>query len=359
MRAAWSAARRQGKSAERAVDFTLTVAAQNWAGARVRDVTVLPDPPTIPAGQYPNPSAWADALLQLWWKETAAAWCSRLEEALVPGAGESEEKALLLVRDWPLTNSGGEELAYLAQFPQLGPSVPDDLDTDPYHLGPRHAVVLSVPRYAAEQAVEHARYQRQRITLRSPGDDSRATESDPGPAVRDLLLTACPWLAEDPAADGPSPEASAVIRATRAVERAARGSEEQLHWSDKRRDDSLWKWRHAFRDGRWTWVPDDTDDGLAGQQLVTLLERHYDWTVMRLHVESGPAGATGVHTLFGHSGVWDIRRGVLRFRPVDGHRAVAVAQHRIIGLTGDRYRRGSGRPPLWEEYRSPQPYRSW
>ncbi|MFJ9448616.1 hypothetical protein ACIRRH_43515 [Kitasatospora sp. NPDC101235] len=215
-------------------------------------------------------------------------------------------------------------------------------------------MVLSVPRYAADQAIEHARYQRDRITSGRPAADCPTTGSDLSPAALDLLRTVYPYLAEDAATDQPATEPSAAARAARAVERSARGSEEQLHWSEKRRDDSLWQWRDAFREGRWTWVPDDTDDGPARQQLVTLLEKHYDWTVMRLHVESGPAGATRVHTLFGHPGDWNTRHGVLRFRPVDGHRAVTVTQHRIIGLIGDRYRRSSGRTPLWEEYQEPR-----
>ncbi|MFB8290663.1 hypothetical protein [Kitasatospora sp. MBT63] len=66
-----------------------------------------------------------------------------------------------------------------------------------------------------------------------------------------------------------------------------------------------------------------------------------------------------MHTLFGNPEDWDPRRGVLRFRPVDGHRALAVAQHRIIGLSGVRYRRGAGQAGLWEDYRPPAARRAW
>ncbi len=335
------------------------MAAKKWADVRVRDVTVLPSPPRVPAGQYPTPSAWADALMQIWWRESATTWCAQLEDALAPDAAGSDERVLLLVRDWPLTDAQDEELAYLAQFPQIGPAVPGHRRSDPYDRGPHLAVVLSVPRYAADQAVEHARHQRDRITLGGPDDDSEATASGPGPKVRSLLRTAHPYLAKDAAEDGTSAEPSAAVRAARAVERTARGNDGQPHWSERRSDDWLWKWRNAFTEGQWTWVPDDTDDGPARQQLVTLSEGHLGWTVMRLHVESGPAGATGVHTLFGHLEDWDTRRGVLRFRPVDRHRPIAVAQNRIIGLSGDRYRRGSGQPPLWEEYRNPRSQSPW
>ncbi|MDH6128801.1 hypothetical protein [Kitasatospora sp. GP82] len=358
VRSAWSAARRQRRTAGEALAFTLDQAGKRWAGARVWDVTVLPDPPAVPAGDFPSPSAWADAVLQAWWKETVTTWCTRLEDALAPGADDSDERVLLLVRDWPLTRPEDEDLAYLAHFPQAGPTVPDHLGADPYdpyQREPRYAVVLSVPRYAADQAVDHARHQRGRITAgdtRANGDET-ATEA----AASALLRTAYPYLAGDASTYGPVPEASADVQAARAAERAARGDQDQLHWSDKRRDESMWKWTDAFTEGRWTWVPDDTDDGPARQQLITLLPHCYDWVAMRLHVETGPAGATAVHTLFGPPEDWDPRRGLLRFRPVDGHRAVTVAQHRIIGLSGVRHRRGAGRTVLWEEYQSPQPHR--
>ncbi|MEV7595799.1 hypothetical protein AB0O91_00230 [Kitasatospora sp. NPDC089797] len=363
VRTAWSAARRQGMDAGQALDVTLTTARKTWSSARVRDVTALPSPARVPAGDFPTPSAWANALLQLWWTQTATDWCGRLEKALTPGAVGSRERVLLLVRDWPLTRPGDEEIAYLSQFPQTGPTVPDDLAADPYdhyQRGPRYAVVLSVPRYAADQAVDHTRRQHGRITTSttSTTDDS-GSDTGSGPAALTLLRTAYPYLPEHAADDGPSPEPSAVVRAARALERSARNAEEQLHWSDTRRDDSRSRWTSAFTDGLWTWVPDDTGDGPALQQLPALLEHCYDWMVMRLHVESGPAGATAVHTLFGHPQGWDARRAVLRLRPVNGHRAIAVARHRIVGLSGVRHRRGGGRTPLWEDYQSPNPQPGW
>ncbi|MFD8595943.1 hypothetical protein ACFV1L_13135 [Kitasatospora sp. NPDC059646] len=103
--------------------------------------------------------------------------------------------------------------------------------------------------------------------------------------------------------------------AARAAERAARGSQEQLHWADKRREESRWNWTTAFTDGAWTWVPSDTGDAATERQLAELLPHCHDWTPMRLHVESGPTGTTTVHTLFGHLENWDPRRGVLRSGP--------------------------------------------
>ncbi|MFI6449668.1 hypothetical protein [Kitasatospora sp. NPDC050543] len=356
VRTVWSAARRQGRCAEAAATLTLAAAQERWGAARVRDVTVLPTPPRVPAGSYATPSAWADALLGLWWREAVTTWCARLEDALAAGATEEGGRTLLLVRDWPLTKPGDEELAYLSQFPQLGPAVPDDLDTEPYDRTAGQAVVLSVPRYAVDQAVAHSRYQNGRITPGGP-DDARA--ADPGPGTLALLRTVYPYLTEDALADGPSPEPSASVRTARAAERAARGTQDRPHWSERHRAASTTMWRDAFRSGQWTWVPDDTDIELAPPQLTTLLEPAYDWQVMLLHVESGPAGATGLHTLFGHPAGWDARRGGLRFQPVHGHRTITVAQHRIIGLTGNPYRRGGGRVPLWEVYRSRQVPRSW
>ncbi|MEV7775903.1 hypothetical protein [Kitasatospora sp. NPDC086791] len=365
VRTAWSAARRQGRSPREALDFTITAAAKTWARARVRDVTVLPDPPLVPAGDFPTPAAWADAVLQAWWRHTVTAWCALLESALAPGTIGSEERVLLLVRDWPLTRRGDEELAYLAQFAQVGPAVPDHLAADPrdpYQHEPRYAVVLSVPRYAAEHALEHARHQRGRITASAACADEATAYTpgaEPGPAARALLRIAYPYLVLDAAADGLAAEPTAAVRAARAAERAVRGNQEQLHWSDKRREESRWDWISAFTDGAWTWVPDDTDNGPARQQLTDLLPRCHDWTPMRLHVESGPADAAAQHTLFGHPEDWDTRRGILRFRPVDGHRALAVAQHRIIGLSGVPHRRGAGQAGLWENYRPPTAGRTW
>ncbi|MGW4891376.1 hypothetical protein ACWEQL_03785 [Kitasatospora sp. NPDC004240] len=86
VRTVWSAARRQGRCAEDAAALTLAAAARHWAGARVRDVTVLPTPPSLPACSYATPSAWADALLGVWWREAITTWCARLEDALQPGA---------------------------------------------------------------------------------------------------------------------------------------------------------------------------------------------------------------------------------------------------------------------------------
>ncbi|WP_043463898.1 hypothetical protein [Kitasatospora sp. MBT66] len=367
VRTAWSAARRQGRDPQDALDFTLTMAAKTWKRTRVRDVTVLPDPPLVPVGDFPTPAAWGDAVLQAWWRQTVTAWCTLLETALAPSAMGSDERVLLLVRDWPLTRHGDEELAYLAQFAQVGPAVPDHLAADPrdpYHREPRYAVVLSAPRYAVDHALEHARHQLGRITAgEAVAGAGEATEHSPSagpdPAALALLRTAYPYLPLDAAADGPAAEPTAAVRAARAAERAARGNQEQLHWADKRQEESRWDWIRAFTDGVWTWVPDDTGDGPACQQLTTLLPHCRGWEPLRLHVESGPADAPAVHTLFGNPEDWDPRRGVLRFRPVDGHRALAVAQHRIIGLSGVRYRRGAGQAGLWEDYRPPAARRAW
>ncbi len=357
VRSAWSAARRQGRTAGEALDFTLEQAGKRWAGASARDVTFLPDPPLVPVGDFPTPSAWADAVLDAWWRQAVTNWCGRLEEALGPDAVGSDERVLLLVRHWPLTRPEDEEIAYLAQFPQIGVTVPDQLGADPrdpYQREPQYAVVLSVPKYAGDQAVEHVRHERGRITAGATfaDGDERGIEL----AASALLRTAYPYLAGDCAGDGAAPAASAEVRAARVAERAARRGPGQVPWPDKAkgRDESLWKWTEALTEGRWTWVPDDTDGGPAGRQLVELLPHCHDWDLMRLHVETGPAGDTAVHTLFGHLEGWDPRRGLLRFRPVDGHMDVTVAQHRIIGLSGLAHRRGAGQPVLWEEYQEPK-----
>ncbi|MEE1823879.1 hypothetical protein PUR61_17015 [Streptomyces sp. BE20] len=349
VRTAWALAKRQGRSAEDAVASTLETAASRWADLRVKDVTALPDLPGIPSAPYPTPSAWADAILQRWWRDTATAWCARLEAAIAHGPVASGRRVLLLVRDWPLTRPGDEDLAYLAQFPQVGAAVPDSAPDEYYRSGRRQAVVLSVPGYAAEQALAHSGHQPDRITHGAPEPDGSATDGGANPRALDLLRTVYPYLPEDDHADGAPPGPSAAVREARAAERAARGAA-RPPGAHANGSTTATRWYDAFRDGRWTWVPDSDGEGTAGQQLAALLERHHSATVMRLHAQCGPAG---LRSLFGFLDTWDARRGILRLRPVDGSRALPVAQHRIIGVVGDPHRRGAGRAPLWEDYGGP------
>ena len=85
-------------------------------------------------------------------------------------------------------------------------------------------MVLSVPRYAADQAVEHARRQRGRVTAGNTcgnGDESLIEA-----AASALLRTAYPYLAGDSSPDGPVTEASAEVRAARAAERGGQGGQD-------------------------------------------------------------------------------------------------------------------------------------
>lgn len=45
-------------------------------------------------------------------------------------------------------------------------------------------------------------------------------------------------------------------------------------------------------------------------------------------------------TLYGRLGGWDVRCHRLEFTPVDTRESLVVPVHRVVGLSGDRYRRG-------------------
>ncbi|MFI1205578.1 hypothetical protein ACH4VR_40185 [Streptomyces sp. NPDC020883] len=351
VRAAWAMARQQGQGPEGAVDFVVRAVAEQWGRARVRDVTALPGPVLTSALGHCSPAQWADHEFAHQWRVCVHRWCAQLEEALAKAGSAEEEQQLLLVGGWPLTQADDRELAYLAQWPLVGDEVPW---RPPYEGGRRlrSAAVLRVPVFAAEQAVAHTRYQRERLVAgprMERGAESAATEG----AARGLLRSVFPYLAEDVALDGARPRASERVRAARAQERAARDGQERLHRVPERPDDARWQWKRDFEEGRWVWVPDDAAAGPAARQLQELAEPYPPYGVLRLHVETGPRPEAALHTLYGRLGGWDVRRRRLEFTPVDAKEPLVVPVHRVVGLSGDRYRRGRDAPPLWEDYSPP------
>ncbi|MFF9786285.1 hypothetical protein [Streptomyces nigrescens] len=366
VRRAWCMAREQGRDAAGALEFATSLVCREWGRARVRDVSALPLPAMTSSGGYPSPAAWADAEFHHQWHAFVQRWCARLEVALAQESAGSDKQQLLLVGGWPLTSPYDVDLAYLAQYIQIGPRVPwsgAGLRVNSYEERRQvsAAVVLVVPEFAAERALAHAEGQRGRLVAGSVLDEDELTDGDaPDAAVlgaaRTLLRTAYPLLAEDLAEDGPRPRPSVRVREARGVLRERRSGEQPVHWAPQRKEDSRWQWKTSFEEGRWIWVPDDSADGPAGQQLRELTEPYLPHGVMRLIVETGLRSAASLHTLYGTLTEWDRRRRRLLFTALGTQHQVSVPVHRIVGLTGDRNRRTHDSTLLWEEYAPPAPH---
>ncbi len=368
VRAAWTRAREQGRDAGGALDYASAVVTQEWGRARVRDVTALPLPAMTCAAGHASPAAWAEAEFHHQWHSFVQRWCARLEAELAGASQGSDKQQLLLVCGWPLTGPHDRDLAFLAQYEQIGPRVPwggAEQRYNPYGKSlTADAVVLAVPEFAAERALAHTAGQRDRLIAGGQLAEDGLTPQGHAPAVlgaaRALLRTVFPLLAEDVAEDGRRPRPSEQVREARALLRGRRGSEPPVHWAPQRQEDSRWQWKQSFEMGQWIWVPDDTAGGPAGQELRELTEPYPPRGVMRLIVETGVRGATAMHVLYGAVGGWDLRRRVLTFTARDTGHELSVPVHRIVGLTGDRERR-SHDGPLWEEYTPPSPhqFRYW
>lgn len=368
VRAAWSMAREQGQDAGGALDYASAVVTREWGKARVRDVSALPLPAMTYSAGHASPAAWAEAEFHHQWHFFVQRWCARLEAELAGASQGSDKQQLLLVCGWPLTGPHDRDLAFLAQYEQIGPRVPwggADQRYNPYGESlPADAVVLAVPEFAAERALEHATGQRGRLVSGEPLTEDSITPDGPAPAVlgaaRALLRTAFPLLAEDVAEDGRRPRPSERVREARAWLRGRRGSQPAVHWAPQRQEDSRYRWKESFEMGQWIWVPDDTAGGPAGQELRELTEPYPPHGVMRLIVETGVRSEAALHVVYGIVGGWDLRRRVLTFTGRDTEHRLSVPVHRIVGLTGDRDRR-SHDGPLWEEYTPPaaHQYRYW
>jgi hypothetical protein len=166
VRWAWSGVRDQGGGAQAARTAAMRAVEAVWGGARVCDVTALPEPALVTGGGFASPAQWADAEFQHRWQKYVLDCCDRLEEALGAATGDGGDGwQLVLVSGWPLTRKRDAELAYLAQYEQHGPSVPFGGRRTGYGVEPDHAVVLAVPRFAARHAADHTRDDRQRVVL--------------------------------------------------------------------------------------------------------------------------------------------------------------------------------------------------
>ncbi|WP_093895604.1 hypothetical protein [Streptomyces sp. Ncost-T10-10d] len=344
IRRAWSGVRDQGGEAGAARAAAMRAVEAAWGGARVSDVTALPEPALVAGARFSSPAQWADAEFQHRWQQYVLDCCDKLEEALqgAPGKG-GDGQQLMLVTGWPLTRQQDAELAYLAQYEQYGPTVPFGSRRAGYSIEPDHAVVLAVPGFAARHAADHTRDDQQRIAL---GPDLPAGTA--GPDERDvlaLLRGAYPYLPADAADDGAGARPTAMVTTARAVRRDQRN--QRVGYSGH--DDSL----EVYNDlvvGKYSWVPDDDHPGPA----AAVLEKqpiHWlkDW-VLCLDVERGSRPETFLHRLYGTVTSYQPDTGRVMFVPTGGHPAIAVPVHRIVALTGDRRRRSEGQVPAHEPY---------
>ncbi|MFJ5635047.1 hypothetical protein ACIQF5_20720 [Streptomyces goshikiensis] len=280
LRLSWAHAREQGRCAVQAQDLARRAVFERWGRQRVIDVSVLPSPALTLVGSFSSPAEWAQQEYRHLWDAFVERWCGRLEEEFASQRAVGEDEQLLMVADWPLTHRG--DLAYLSQFRQIGPGVPAGLREEEYgRPQKRHAVVLAVPRYAVEHAVAHEDRPRWgQTTVLTAGDVLDTTTPETARAVaesaaRAMLRTVYPYLPDGVAADGKRPQASAQVRAARAEQRVARPDVSDTHWAQQRERDARRQWRHAFSDGVWTWVPDDTATGPAAVQLQDMADHHY------------------------------------------------------------------------------------
>ncbi|MFF8931487.1 hypothetical protein ACF1AO_29945 [Streptomyces longwoodensis] len=250
---------------------------------------------------------------------------------------------LVLVSGWPLTSKQDAELAYLAQYAQHGPAVPFGGRRNGYGVEPDHAVVLAVPRFAAQHAADHTRDHRQRVVL-----GAHLAAGSAGPDERDvlaLLRGAYPYLPADAEGDGPDARPTALVTAARAVRRDAQ-RERRASYSGP---DSI-EVHNDLVVGKYSWVPDDEHPGPAAAEMEHL-PVHWlkDW-LLCLDIECGPRDETVLHRLYGTVTSYEPVTGQVEFSPTGGHPPMSVPVHRIVALTGDRQRRTDRQAPAHEPY---------
>ncbi|MBX9366017.1 hypothetical protein [Streptomyces sp. WAC04114] len=206
VRRGWSGVRDQGGEATAARAAAMWAVEAAWGGVRVRDVRALPEPALVAGAGFASPAQWADAEFQHRWQQYVLDCCARLEEALGAATGDGGDGwQLVLVSGWPLTRKRDTELAYLAQYEQHGPTVPFGGRRTGYGVEPDHAVVLAVPRFAAD----HTRDDRQGIVL---GPELVAGTAEPDELdVLALLRGAYPYLPADAEGDGPGARPTATV----------------------------------------------------------------------------------------------------------------------------------------------------
>lgn len=349
VRRAWSTARAQGASAESAHDAAMHAVEEHWGTARVRDVTALPRVASIPAYGCSSPAEWADREFQYLWRRYVSQTCQKLETALrTAGGGGAVRYQLLLVTGWPLTRERDADLAYLAQYEQVGARVPYGGRRERSSWTPNHAVVLAVPGNAARHATAHARAHGGRIVA---GPRLPKSREDIERQALALLRLAFPYLTSDAEQDEAVPGVSLLVAQARTASREGRNTA----WVQLEGDLDPVDLYSALVRGGYRWVPDESIDrpGTASAALTRVVALGLrDWT-MALSVECGRRPDTTLHTLYG--AVRTFNGHTLGFSATGGHADIEIPVHRIVALTGDAERRIPAEVPVHEPYVDPVP----
>ncbi|MCX4682056.1 hypothetical protein OG413_43530 [Streptomyces sp. NBC_01433] len=340
----WLAARSRGIGAARTAGLVHDAVSKELAGARVVDVTCLPQPQTRGEG-YASPSAWADHELAVWWPRAIAEACARLEAEFEAESAHMAAR-LLLVHDWPLTNGRDAPIAYLAASPVLG-LVPFGFRRRDYFsdigdaTGPSYSAVIAAPGHIVaklekEQAAQ-GRHHPPRFVAGGPVTGRRRTDQS---AALKLLRTAFPLLPVD-ADSGPAEVPAAVAEQRRA--RAAAGH--RLERGDA--DERAYQTASALSEGYGCWIPGGSEETALLKELKSWL----GWHVLRVDAWCGPEGGEGVWaSLYGT--LDDVGEGELALKPGGQHRPVRVPLNRVVALVGaPRWDRDQRREaPLWNPY---------
>lgn len=343
----WLAARSRGLDAVRTGELVQDAVSRELAGARVVDVTRLPAPQTE-GGGYDSPSAWSDAELAVWWPRAVAESCARMEAEFEADSAHSGPR-LLLVHDWPLTNTRDAPVAYLAACSVIGPLVPFGYRRTGYFsgagdaAGPSYSAVVAAPGHIVaklekEQAAVQDRHNPPRFVAAGPVTGRRRTDTA---AALKLLRTAFPVLPTD-ADSAPDAVAEPVEE-----QRRARAASSYRHepGDDGERASRI---ASSLADGYGCWIP----GGSEQTAFLKELRRWLSWQVLRLDMWCGPEGGDGVWaSLYGS--LVEVGEGMLALKPGGKHHAVRIPLSRVVALAGAP-RWDQNHPyrdaPLWTPY---------
>ena len=273
-------------------------------GRPVRDVSLLPCPPSATGGLFCSPAQWAQHEFRTLLARVAAVWAGRLETALEAYDHDrhADAQRLLLVIGWPLLSSAVSDIAYITQFPQLasGPVFTGGRYSD--HGRPATAVVLRVPAWAAHHAGMSMAGCHDFISAAAPAGN-RDQELR---AAWALLRQHSSLFVAQEAVDDPPGLPEATVRARAAARRRACRPEFEA-WCRLGTGDS-------YPPGNWIWVPGDSPaDAAADGAVLGRLAEVWRLTV-EITVMAGPGGELTEETFPAYLADVDAPSGVLRYQ---------------------------------------------
>lgn len=289
----------------------------------------------------------------MWWPRAVAEACTRLEAEFEAEAAHTASR-LLLVHDWPLTNTRDTPVSYLAACPVVGPLVPFGYRRTGYHSGagdvsgPSYSAVIAAPGHIVaklekEQAAIQDRYNPPRFVAAGPLTGRRRTDTS---AALTLLRTAFPVLPGDSA---PETVPQSVEEQRRA--RAAAGYRHEPGDDGERAS----RIASSLAEGYGCWIPG------GSEQTVFLKElgRWLSWRVLRVDLWCGPEDGGGLWaSLYGT--LDEVGEGRLALKPGGEHHAVPIPLSRVVALAGaPRWDQNHAHreAPLWTPYEPYEPAR--